>query len=80
MTELFIYSFHMFVMMLIASAPADVVENCSECIHPIMGTAHYRKLLYLMCLVTIVTALAEFEICMPMYKNLLQYKKTGGKP
>lgn len=35
----------MFVLMLIASAPADVVENRNECIHPIMGTVRYRKLL-----------------------------------
>ena len=52
-TELFIYSFHLFVLMLITFAPADVVENCSEYIDPIKGTARYRKLRYIMCLVTI---------------------------
>jgi len=65
----------MFVLMLITSAPADVVEYHSVCIHPIMGTVRYRNLLYLMCLVKIATALAEFEIHMPMYKNLRQCKK-----
>jgi len=64
--------------MLITLAPADGAENCSESIHPIMGTAHYRKLRYLMCLVMIATALAEFEIHMPIYKNLRQCKKIWG--
>jgi hypothetical protein len=64
--------------MLITFALADVIENCSECIHPIMGTARYRKLRYLMCLVTIATALAEFEINIPIYKNLPHCKKMEG--
>jgi hypothetical protein len=77
-TELFIYSFHLFVLMLITFAPAGVVENCSECILPITGTAHYRKLRYLMCLVTTATALAEFQIHTLKYKNLRQCKKKWG--
>ena len=52
-------------------------RNCGECIHPVMGTARYRKLCYLMCLVAITTALAKFEIHMPIYKKLQQCKKTG---
>jgi hypothetical protein len=66
--------------MLITFAPADVVENCSKFIHPILGTACYRKLRFLMCLVTIATALAEFEIHTPINKNLRQCKKRGEKP